>query len=167
MTNYDYMTDAELIRHASGYDGLIQALAERLDMRQQPQSVFHDQATFMRACGQTVGRCNRDQADLYKELVYEELHEWSEAIAHENEVEEFDAVLDVIVVLIGYGLSRGWPMPEGWHEVMRSNLAKIDPATGLVRRRADGKVLKPEGWQPPDLDGVLGRYRVFNEGGMK
>jgi tripartite-type tricarboxylate transporter receptor subunit TctC len=27
----------------------------------------------------------------------------------------------------------------------------IDPATGKVQRREDGKVLKPEGWTPPDL----------------
>lgn len=160
---YDHLTDAELIRHADGYDGLIQALAERLDMRQQPQSVFHDQATFMRACGQTVTHDNVGQADLYKRLVHEELQEWSEAIAHDNEVEEFDAVLDTIVVLIGYGLSRGWPMVEGWQEVMRSNLAKIDPATGQVRRREDGKILKPEGWMEPDLEKILDNYRLYGD----
>ena len=42
--------------------------------------------------------------------------------------------------------------PEGaWKEVMRSNFDKIDPDTGLVKKREDGKVLKPEGWQPPHL----------------
>lgn len=158
---YEHLTDAELIRHASGYDGLIQALAERLDMRQQPQSVFHDQATFMRACGQTVDRDNPKQAALYKELVYEETQEWSEAIAHGNEVEELDAVLDMLVVLIGYGFSRGWPMVEGWQEVMRSNLSKIDPITGQVRRREDGKILKPEGWKAPGLGVLIEEYRSF------
>jgi len=64
-------------------------------------------------------------------------------------------VLDLIVVLIGYGLSRGWPMNEGWAEVMRSNMAKIDPRTGAVRRREDGKILKPEGWTPPDLASLI------------
>ena len=38
-----------------------------------------------------------------------------------------------------------------WREVMRTNFAKIDPATGLVHKREDGKVIKPQGWQPPDL----------------
>jgi predicted HAD superfamily Cof-like phosphohydrolase len=38
-----------------------------------------------------------------------------------------------------------------WNEVMRTNFAKIDPETGKVRKREDGKVLKPEGWTPPDL----------------
>jgi hypothetical protein len=30
-------------------------------------------------------------------------------------------------------------------------LAKIDKETGKVRKREDGKVLKPLGWVPPEL----------------
>jgi predicted HAD superfamily Cof-like phosphohydrolase len=37
-----------------------------------------------------------------------------------------------------------------WKEVMRSNFAKIGE-DGKVRKREDGKVLKPTGWTPPDL----------------
>ena len=42
-----------------------------------------------------------------------------------------------------------------WNEVMRTNFAKIDPVTGKVRKREDGKVLKPESWQPPNLTPFL------------
>jgi predicted HAD superfamily Cof-like phosphohydrolase len=38
-----------------------------------------------------------------------------------------------------------------WNEVMRTNFAKIDPDTGHVRKRGDGKILKPQGWEPPEL----------------
>ena len=34
---------------------------------------------------------------------------------------------------------------------MRTNFAKIDKETGKVRKREDGKVLKPLGWKPPEL----------------
>jgi hypothetical protein len=34
---------------------------------------------------------------------------------------------------------------------MKTNFAKIDKETGKVRKREDGKVLKPVGWVPPDL----------------
>ena len=34
---------------------------------------------------------------------------------------------------------------------MRTNFAKIDKATGKVNKREDGKVLKPDGWTPPEL----------------
>lgn len=158
---YENLSDAELIRQADGQGGLIKALSERLDMRQQPLSVFHDQAFFMRACGQTTTEINPAQSALYRALIEEEMRELKVAEVQEDEVEEFDAVLDLIVVLIGYGLSRGWPMLDGWAEVMRSNMAKIDPKTGLVNKRADGKILKPEGWTPPDLAEVLEQYQNF------
>ena len=158
---YDNLTDKELIRQADGEQGLIKALSERLDMRQQPQSVFHDQAFFMRACGQTTTEINPAQAKLYRSLIEEEMRELKVAEVQADEVEEFDAVLDLLVVLIGYGLSRGWPMLAGWDEVVRSNMAKIDPRTGKVSKREDGKVLKPEGWTPPALADVLEQYQNF------
>jgi predicted HAD superfamily Cof-like phosphohydrolase len=45
-----------------------------------------------------------------------------------------------------------------WKEVLRTNLAKIDPASGKVIKREDGKVLKPEGWTPPKLADFLKGY---------
>jgi predicted HAD superfamily Cof-like phosphohydrolase len=46
-------------------------------------------------------------------------------------------------------------MDDGWKEVIRSNMAKVDPETGFVKKRADGKILKPEGWTPPDLASLI------------
>lgn len=115
-------------------------------------SVFDDQAAFMLACGQTIEKYNPDQAVMYSDLVDEEHQEWLDA---RTNAETADAVIDLIVVLIGYGLSKGWPMQKLWDEVHRSNMAKIDPATGKVLRRHDGKVMKPEGWSPPDLASIL------------
>lgn len=158
---YDNLSDDELIRQADGQSGLIKALSERLEMRQQPLSVFHDQATFMRACEQTTTEPNPAQAKMYFDLISEELDELIAATQADDEVEQFDAVLDLIVVLIGYGLSRGWPILDGWEEVMRSNMAKIDPRTGFVNKRADGKILKPAGWTAPDLASVLNGYENF------
>ena len=155
--NYDNMTDKELIREADGHSGLVRALSERLDMRRNPDTVFHEQAFFMRACQQETTRDSPIQAEMYRDLIEEEKAELDAALAAGDEVETFDAILDIIVVCIGYGLSRGWPMGEGWQEVMESNLAKIGP-DGFVKRRADGKILKPEGWQAPDLKRVLADY---------
>lgn len=118
-------------------------------------SVFDDQAQFMRACGQTVGQKNREQFELYMELIREEFQELQNAKTH---VEVFDALLDLIVVCIGAGHSAGYPMEQGWDAVVVSNLRKIDPATGQVLRREDGKILKPEGWRPPNLARLLGEH---------
>jgi len=44
-----------------------------------------------------------------------------------------------------------------WKEVMATNFAKIDRQLGKVRKREDGKVLKPAGWEPPKLQNFLKR----------
>jgi len=113
---------------------------------------FADQAAFMQACGQTIDQFNPRQANLYAELIREEHEEFKDAMA---EYEKADAVIDLIVVLIGYGLSKGWPMERLWAEVNRSNMAKVDAETGMVKRRHDGKILKPDGWTPPNLRAII------------
>ena len=159
---YDNMTDAELIREANSWGNpIVGALAERLDMRQEPMSVFLDQARFMMACGQTVTEDNKAQSDMYLALIQEEGEELAEALAASDEVEELDAIIDLLVVIIGYGWSRGFPMVEAWDEVLRSNMAKIDPLTGTVRKREDGKILKPAGWTAPDIARVIADYAAI------
>lgn len=116
---------------------------------------FVDQARFMQASGQTTGGFNEEQFNLYTRLIAEEVDELWEANADADRVACLDALVDIMVVTIGAMHSLGADAAGAWTEVMRTNLAKIDPDTGAVRRRADGKILKPEGWQPPVLDPFL------------
>ena len=116
---------------------------------------FDDQKKFMLASGQTVDRFNPDQFNMYLSLMEEESQELVDAITAHDRVEALDALIDILVVTIGAIHSMGADAEGAWREVMRTNMAKIDPETGLVRRRADGKILKPEGWQPPDLKPYL------------
>ena len=112
---------------------------------------FRDQEKFMKACDQTVGIINKDQYKLYLDLMEEEWKELKAALVMDDRVEQLDALLDFIVVTIGAIHSGGFDGEGGWKEVMSTNLAKIDRETGKVRKREDGKVLKPVGWVPPDL----------------
>jgi len=114
-------------------------------------NVFRDQEKFMRACDQTVDIFNVDQFNLYLKLMEEEWKELQQAIDDNNQVEVLDALLDFIVVTTGAIHSAGFNGEGGWKEVMSTNFAKIDKETGKVRKREDGKVLKPLGWTPPDL----------------
>jgi predicted HAD superfamily Cof-like phosphohydrolase len=114
-------------------------------------NLFRDQEKFMRACDQTVGELNADQYKLYLNLMEEEWKELKAALVLEDRVEQLDALLDFIVVTIGAIHSAGFDGEGGWKEVMSTNFAKIDKETGKVRKREDGKVLKPIGWVPPEL----------------
>jgi predicted HAD superfamily Cof-like phosphohydrolase len=111
-------------------------------------NTFRDQEKFMRACEQTVGEHNPKQYALYKDLIGEE---YDELLAAQNPVDELDALIDIIVVSIGAIHSMGADGEGAWKEVMATNFAKIDRQLGKVRRREDGKILKPIGWEPPKL----------------
>jgi predicted HAD superfamily Cof-like phosphohydrolase len=112
---------------------------------------FRDQEKFMRACDQSVGDLNEAQYKLYLDLMEEEWEELQVALDAGDRIEQLDALLDFIVVTIGAIHSAGFDGENGWREVIGTNLAKIDKETGKVRKREDGKVLKPVGWTPPDL----------------
>jgi len=110
---------------------------------------FRDQEKFMQACDQTVGKKNLEQYQLYCNLIKEE---FNELCASDNVVDDLDALIDILVVTIGAIHSLGANGEGAWKEVMRTNFAKIDRETGKVRKREDGKVLKPVGWEPPTLE---------------
>ena len=113
---------------------------------------FRDQEKFMRACDQTVGQFNEDQYRLYVDLIREEVGELE---ASTSRVDDLDALIDIVVVAIGAIHSMGANAEGAWREVMSTNFNKIDKQTGRVRKRDDGKVLKPVGWKPPDLQKFL------------
>lgn len=124
---------------------------------------FGDQARFMRACGQTVGSEDVEQCRMYERLIIEEQQERAHAIEDCDDVEEFDADIDIMVVHIGRMLSRWHPnmIKAGWDEVMRSNMSKCIPdgeGGYTVIRREDNKVLKPATYSPPDLASIMRRF---------
>ena len=111
--------------------------------------MYNDVVKFIEACDQEKTSKN---AGLYVKLIAEEYGEFLEA---DYDVDELDACMDMIWVILGYCYMRGWDVEGAWNEVARSNLAKINPETGKVNKREDGKVLKPEGWTPPELKQFL------------
>ena len=93
--------------------------------------------------------------DLRRALLCEEYGEYLDAENADDVIEIVDGLLDVIV--IAWGTLLTYVGEEAANraadEVTRSNLAKI--VDGKAIRRADGKILKPAGWTPPDIAGAL------------
>lgn len=112
---------------------------------------FRDQEKFMNACDQVTKTYDLQQYILYLNLIREETKELAEAISANDPVEQLDALIDILVVTIGAIHSMGADAEGAWKEVMKTNFAKIDKETGKVRKREDGKVLKPTGWTAPEL----------------
>jgi predicted HAD superfamily Cof-like phosphohydrolase len=94
----------------------------------------------------------------------EELTELITACAERNLVEAADAIADLVWVALGTAHYFGLPFDEVWEEVRRSNMEKRPWKDGdPVKRRAEHlksmnpEIVKPTGWQPPDINKVLKR----------
>jgi predicted HAD superfamily Cof-like phosphohydrolase len=109
---------------------------------------FEDIERFGTACDQPASEANYK---MYLSLIDEEVAELEEAVMANDRVEQLDALVDILVVTMGAIRAGGFDGEGAWKEVMDTNFAKIDPDTGKVRKREDGKVLKPEGWKAPEL----------------
>lgn len=97
-----------------------------------------------------------DRAAMRLDLIQEEASELAEAIHANDIVEVADALADLVYVAYGAALEFGIDLDAVIAEVHRSNMAKLGP-NGQVIYREDGKVLKPEGWTPPNIRSVLER----------
>jgi predicted HAD superfamily Cof-like phosphohydrolase len=110
--------------------------------------VNNDVVKFIEACDQER---NEKNVLLYKNLIREEFDEFVIAYLHNDEEGQLDGCMDLIWVILGYCYMKGYDVDGAWAEVARSNLSKIDSTTGKVIKNENGKVLKPEGWSPPNL----------------
>ena len=97
------------------------------------------------------GLSSDDLIELRIKLLTEEVQEYAEAARSGDLVEVLDALADIAYILAGTIINHGMQdvYDEAFNEVHRSNMAKL--VNGKVIRREDGKVMKPEGWQPPQL----------------
>lgn len=83
-------------------------------------------------------------------LLVEECTETCEAIVEDNLPKTIDGIGDLIYVALGSAVSFGVDMDPVFHAIHSANMNKVDG-----KFRSDGKLLKPEGWKPPDIESIL------------
>ena len=119
---------------------------------------FEKVAEFMKACDQQVVETPLlpDEATtaLRLHLIHEEVHELVEGIRNQDIVEIADALTDILYVVYGAGHAFGIPLDKCFDEVQRSNMTKVMP-DGKVLKNAQGKVMKPDTYEEPNLEKVL------------
>lgn len=101
-------------------------------------------------------------------FMVEELHEL--LVAHQRgDLAAFaDGLADLVYVALGTAHLARVPMNDVWDEVQRANMAKeraTSAADGRSRRGHELDVVKPAGWTPPDVAGVLRRAGWVQPGG--
>jgi predicted HAD superfamily Cof-like phosphohydrolase len=109
---------------------------------------------FHRTLGVRVGGRpevpDHSTVQLRLRLIREELDELEQAVSASDIVEAADALADILYVVYGTAISFGVDVRPVFEEVHRSNMTKAGGPT-----RDDGKVLKPDGWQPPAIGAIL------------
>lgn len=173
--------DAQVDAYQEALDLVVymrQAIEERRSPMSRGQRNVHE---FRAACGLyngdfgNPGFADPAQADLAVSLVVEEALElaeaatgcsmarvrdvFAEALANQQRgardiVDAADGIADVLVTAYGAACVLGIHARPVFDEVHRTNMAKVGGP-----RRADGKLLKPPGWKPPDVAAVLERQR--------
>jgi len=119
--------------------------------------MFNSVVEFQKAFGQLVS----DKPEfpdsktriLRMRLLSEEFVEYNAAEHDNNLIEVADALADLIYIACGTAASYGIPLNAIFEEVHRSNMAKL--VDGKPLKREDGKIIKPEGWKPPDIEKII------------
>jgi len=90
--------------------------------------------------------------ELRVKLLQEELDELKQANQDNDIVEVGDALTDILYILLGTACEYGLidKMEDMWDLVHKNNMAKLW-SDGLVHKREDGKVIKPEGFEKVEL----------------
>lgn len=95
-------------------------------------------------------------------FMIEELTEYVDAVARGSAADAFDALIDLVYVALGTAYLHGFPFNSGWRRVQDANMEKVRGDAVTSKRGSTHDVVKPEGWQPPDLTDLVaaGRYEM-------
>lgn len=113
---------------------------------------------FQNVMGQTInGRPtvpSDEDVSLRKRLVREEDDEFSQASDQRDAQSVAHELSDILYVVYGAANTWGIDLEPVFAEIHRANMTKVWP-DGTVRKREDGKILKPPGWTPADISHIM------------
>jgi predicted HAD superfamily Cof-like phosphohydrolase len=106
---------------------------------------------FHAELGQPIGDHPRfSRPELRAALIQEEAGETIAALLAGDIVATADGLADLLYVVFGTAVEMGINIEPIFDEVHRTNMLKVGGPT-----RGDGKIQKPEGWQPPRIRELL------------
>jgi predicted HAD superfamily Cof-like phosphohydrolase len=110
-----------------------------------------------------LGRWETDEIAGRYQMMIEELREFMEAVLKGDLEAQADSLVDLVYFALGTAAMMGLPFDRLFVEVHRANMAKVRvESTEESKRLNKLDVKKPEGWQPPDIAGVLARWNAYD-----
>jgi predicted HAD superfamily Cof-like phosphohydrolase len=102
---------------------------------------------FMQEALKTIDKCHNYEYDSDVELIGAQA----------------DAMVDAWYYMLNIAAKHGMNLSKLFGVIHEANMNKRDPKTKeFIRRESDGKVIKPVGWQPPNIDAEI--QKQFEEG---
>lgn len=108
----------------------------------------HKVSDFVKACGEGAPYpqiFSKEDINFLQKMVDDEFSEFYKA---RNEIEQADALVDIIYYVVHAAVKKGYDLDPIFDIVHNANMKKV--VEGKVIRRDDGKILKPEGWTSPE-----------------
>lgn len=95
-----------------------------------------------------------EMGDLRDRQIAEEVRELLDAV---DNASRLDARVDLVYFIIGTCYLQGWNFREAWRRVHAANLKKrrAKPDGSNSKRGSGFDVIKPEGWEHPDLSDLV------------
>jgi len=107
----------------------------------------------------------KPDVSLYDRLIDEEFGEWGAETEcgsgynisgkDYNPAAELKELADLLYVIYGYANARGWDVEEALKRVHENNMGRMYQPDGTIKRRADGKIIKCEGYPKVDLSDLI------------
>jgi predicted HAD superfamily Cof-like phosphohydrolase len=91
-----------------------------------------------------------DSKDIPKE-------KYAQGEEYKKIADQADALVDIYYYSLNAACKKGINLSSIFSVVHGANMAKRDPKTNKFLKREDGKIIKPEGWTPPDVEGEIKR----------
>lgn len=125
------------------------------------KTMFEMVRDFHTAFGQRVGTKpefpdSEFERALRIKLMKEEINEYNKAEDNNDITNLAVELADIIYIACGTAVSYGIPLDDVFNAIHQANMNKL--VDGKVIRREDGKIKKPDGWQPADIAGILKKY---------
>lgn len=114
----------------------------------------------------TVTSSNEESLEIMRDClgVDQSKHQTSERSELELIAEQADACVDCWYYMLNVAGRHGHDLSAVFDVVHNANMAKRDPKTGkFIVRESDGKILKPPGWQAPDIVAEIKRQMTLFE----
>lgn len=145
------MSDAEHVRQFTKESGT--------SVPNEPQLMSKDEVFFLikmmldeiMELGATVAEPHEVKYNMIKMITDSKDISRSEGPTDQLIGEQGDALVDSYYYSLNAAAKKGINLSKIFELVHKSNMDKRDPVTGKFLRRDDGKIIKPDGWTPPNI----------------